>query len=169
MESISAFLLTSVFVQWSSLGRYITQKIKKSITNNITNYNGLCQYIYIISHVLFANVDKDYNIFVIGQINSNYTFKDNNLKGYWFIMKSSLMDPCINFKLYDTLGRIIDDLNNNEKLILTSRIQKRHDSAIIIQKYFKGWKARMKYRYNPETTLCMWVLKKEFTEMSYHS
>ena len=170
MISIGNFLRKSIFVEWYNLDEMIIRKLERSIHNHILykynrqtyDYYCLHNYIYALSHVVFTYVDKNKNLFIIGQVDCNYD--DYNIKGYWFIMTTNKYSE-ITFKLYDTLRLLIVNLDTNQKLILKSHIQIRYDSAIKIQKYFKGWKARMKYRYNPETRLCKFLLKKEFTEL----
>lgn len=39
------------------------------------------------------------------------------------------------------------------------------EAAIIIQKYYRGWKARMTYAYNPNTTLGKYYMLKSFKSM----
>ena len=169
MISIGNFLRKSIFVEWYNLNETIIQIIERCNRNEILykygrqTYDYYCLHIYIfaLSHVAYTYIDENNNMFIIGQVDCNYD--DYNIKGNWFIMTNTKFR--INFKLYDTLRLLIVNLHNSQKLILTSHIQIRHDSAIKIQKYFKGWKARMKYRYNPETRLCKFLLKKEFTEL----
>ena len=160
MEYICAFLLTSVYIEWTSLNRYIQQKIKKSTIEPIGNYKLVEKYITGISHIVFYHVDKKNNIFLIGQITSNFGL--NNLKGQWFVMTATLINPIIDFELYKTLGMLIDDLDFNQQNILETHMQIQDTSATIIQKYFRGWKTRIKYRYNPNTSLGKYLLCKEF-------
>lgn len=41
----------------------------------------------------------------------------------------------------------------------------KNEAATIIQKYYRGWRVRMKYRYDPETRLGKYVINKMFKEL----
>lgn len=83
----------------------------------------------------------------------------------WFIMYWE--HPFANYKIYTSLENLINDLSIYDDLYNQIKLesQKYINSIITIQKYYKSWKIRMKYRYNPETNLCKYLLYKDYCQI----
>ena len=135
-----------------------------SILNTDKKYRKIHIYILGLINVVYHSIINN-NIVLIGTIGKDYKKLDHDINNEWFIMYSDSSENIANYTIYQTLLDLLNDIDSDLITSLELYAQKYIHAAIIIQKYFHGWKARMKYRYNPETRLCKWLLVHEFSQI----
>ena len=127
------------------------------ITNYEPKYRKIHEYIKGFVNIVYSQKQNEY-VTLIGTIG-----KTHNINNQWFIMTSD--GTLAMYEIYQTLDELYKHLEMDVEENLLIAAAKWTQPIIRIQSCFRGWQARMKYRFNPATRLCKHLLLTEFRNM----
>lgn len=143
-----------------ALNKLATSEI--DIINSERKYHKIHIYIERLINIIFYKFINE-ELVVMGTIGTNHKKLDHDINHEWFLMTAN--GEYADYEIFPTMNELYMNLDvfMDEEVCIAA--EKYFSAATTIQSYYKAWKDRMEYRFNPETRLCKYLLKLEFKQL----